>query len=382
MATSEDVKQQEQRPQTPSTKTVKLKIPIDTDKLAKIKKTKASTKKSKGKRGAAGATAFPKHSINKCLRIPQGVLEQHAGKECTDKEAAKYAGLGYNGDIGVEISSAIKYGLLERPAPGTVKPTELVRKIVRPQKTGDKTDALRAAILNAPVIADVYKNYRGENLPDHQFLINTVVDTFKVPGDRAEAFVSIFTESLKDASLVEDMGNGKLRVLDITHRADATSQAADDHLKKLSKGVDVVATDTCFVMQPFAAPLGAYYATVYEPAIKKAGLTAVRADAEIFGTGKIIDQIWQGINSARILVAELTTRNANVFYELGLAHALRKPVVLVSSNEDDVPFDIRHVRVVYYDVTDPFWGAKLVDKIAEKIMSALKDPKDAILFPK
>jgi hypothetical protein len=41
---------------------------------------------------------------------------------------------------------------------------------------------------------------------------------------------------------------------------------------------------------------------------------------------------------------------------LGLAHALEKPVVLVSSNEADVPFDLQHIRVIYYDVNDPFWG--------------------------
>jgi hypothetical protein len=82
------------------------------------------------------------------------------------------------------------------------------------------------------------------------------------------------------------------------------------------------------------------------------------------------------------LVAELTSRNANVFYELGLAHALKKPVVLISSNQEDVPFDIRHVRVIYYDVNDPFWGSKLIDKVAENIVSALRDPSDATLFKK
>jgi len=57
-------------------------------------------------------------------------------------------------------------------------------------------------------------------------------------------------------------------------------------------------------------------------------------------------------------------------------------VVLVSSNEGDVPFDVRHVRVIYYDVTDPFWGEKLIAKVAENIVSALKNPYEAILFPK
>ncbi len=79
-------------------------------------------------------------------------------------------------------------------------------------------------------------------------------------------------------------------------------------------------------------------------------------------------------------MAELTKRNPNVLYELGLAHALKKPVVLVSSNEEDVPFDVKHVRVIYYDVTDPFWGSKLIDKAAENILSALKNPTEAVLF--
>jgi len=117
---------------------------------------------------------------------------------------------------------------------------------------------------------------------------------------------------------------------------------------------------------------------VYKPAIEKAGLKPVRADNEIFGSGKIIDQIWSEINSAKVLVAELTSRNPNVFYELGLSHALQKPVVLVSSNEEDVPFDLHHIRVIYYDVTDPFWGTKLIDKIAENVLSAIKNPEEAI----
>jgi hypothetical protein len=74
----------------------------------------------------------------------------------------------------------------------------------------------------------------------------------------------------------------------------------------------------------------------------------------------------------------MTNRNPNVFYELGLAHALEKPVVLVSSNEADVPFDLQHIRVIYYDVNDPFWGSKLIDKISENILSALDNPEEAI----
>jgi hypothetical protein len=357
--------------------------------LTKAKKKKGRKGRKRNKqpatstttRGGAGRVAFPKDSLAKCLRIPQGVIEQNAGNECADREAAAFAKIGWTGLVGVEISSAIKYGLLERPSSGKVKPTELARKVIRPQQPQDRLDGLREADLQAPVVGDMYKRYRGENLPDRQFLVNTAVDSFKVKKEHVDAFIDVFLQSLKDAELLEDVGEGKIRVLDATLPAEVGSGVGEEQIKKLSKGVTVQATDTCFVMMPFVEPLGGYYATVYQPAVDKAKLKAVRADAEIYGTGKIIDQIWSGIHSARVLVAELTGRNPNVLYELGLAHALRKPVVLVSSNKDDVPFDVRHVRVIYYDMRDPFWGTKLIDKVAENILSALKNPEEAILFP-
>jgi hypothetical protein len=105
----------------------------------------------------------------------------------------------------------------------------------------------------------------------------------------------------------------------------------------------------------------------------------VRADSEIFGTGKIIDQIMIGMSNAKVLVAELTGRNPNVFYELGVAHALKKPVVLVTADEQDIPFDVRHIRVMTYDKNDPFWGEKLITKVSENVVSAIKNPAEAIL---
>src|SRR4051794_17306122 len=72
---------------------------------------KKSTKKAAGTgraRGGAGRVKFPKHSILGCIRIPQAILEQNVGEACTDKEGAAFAKVGWNGDVGVEIGSAIK----------------------------------------------------------------------------------------------------------------------------------------------------------------------------------------------------------------------------------------------------------------------------------
>lgn len=342
-------------------------------------KTAATDKRKRATPPGSPAAKYPRHPVDKSLRIPQAILEQNAGKECTDKESASFLGVGAAGPYAVEVSSGIKYGFLERPTPGKLAVTNRAKRVLRPQEPGDELRGLREAVLAAPIFAEVYGHYRGENLPDSKFLQNALTDKFKVPAEKVKEFVDVFTASLKAAELLVDH-DGKLRVIDTTSAPGETGTAADSPtLKKLERTVKVGATDRCFVMMPFGPPLGSYYETVYKPAIEKAGLQPVRADAEIFGAGKIMDQIWSGIRSAKVLVAELTLRNPNVFYELGLAHALKKPVVLVSSNESDVPFDLHHIRVIYYDVNDPFWGQKLIAKVAENILSAIEHPEEAVL---
>ncbi len=156
----------------------------DSPKKRRATRRKRRSKKKKGegaKRGGATLT-YPKHHILQALRIPQAVLTNNAGKDCTDRDAVKFAGLGWSGVYATEISSALKYGLLQRPTAGRVEPTERTRRIFRPQKPHDKRDAIREGVLSAPVVGDVYRHYRGENLPeDRSFLANTVTESFWHP---------------------------------------------------------------------------------------------------------------------------------------------------------------------------------------------------------
>ena len=344
------------------------------------KKTAKPTRKPRhAKPAPAGGSKakFPRHPVGKAIRIPQAILDQNAGKACSRADAAKFLGLGSPaGPFSVEISSALKYGFLEQPEAGHIQPSALAKKVLRPQSPTDTIDGYRQAVMRAPDISEVYQHYRGENLPDDQFLRNTVVETYKVPSDSFQEFKQVFLESLETAELISKHGD-KIRITDVA-AGDAAGPPVSDRLRKLEKATNVGVNDSCFVMQPFASPLGEYYEKIYRPAIEKAGLRPVRADAEIFATGKIMDQVWSGINAAKVLVAELTTRNPNVFYELGLAHAMKKPVVLVSAKEEDVPFDLQHIRVIYYDMSDPFWGSKLIEKVAENILSAIQNPEEAV----
>lgn len=135
--------------------------------------------------------------------------------------------------------------------------------------------------------------------------------------------------------------------------------------------------DTCFVIAPFKEPFDAYFSRIIKPAIEDVGLYAVRGDS-LYRPSSIVDDIWQGIQTAHVLIAELTERNANVFYELGLAHALSKPVILLSQTIDDVPFDLRGIRVILYDKDDPDWGSALRGSLSKALREVLDNPLDAI----
>ena len=138
--------------------------------------------------------------------------------------------------------------------------------------------------------------------------------------------------------------------------------------------------DTCFMLMPFGGWNDKYYEQIYKVAIKDAGFEPVRAD-DLFHTGSVVDQIWEQVRKAKVLLAELTGKNANVFYELGLSHAQGKPVVFITGNIDDVPFDLRHLRVIVYNIREPDWANKLRNDISVYLKNAKADPTKSIPTP-
>jgi hypothetical protein len=126
----------------------------------------------------------------------------------------------------------------------------------------------------------------------------------------------------------------------------------------------------CFVLMPFSEKFQPLYDDHVLPVIRRSGLRCERAD-DIRGTSLITHDIWEYINRARFLVAELTDRNPNVFYELGLAHALSKDVILLTQSMDSVPFDLKALRCIRYDFT-PRGVEKLEKALAATIEVLVK----------
>lgn len=108
-------------------------------------------------------------------------------------------------------------------------------------------------------------------------------------------------------------------------------------------------TRTAFVIMPFSEDFQPVYDLFIKPGLEAAGLQPIRAD-DIRSQRNILQDIVEGIETTALVVADLTDSNPNVFYELGLAHALERPVILLTQSLDDVPFDLQSYRLITYDV--------------------------------
>ena len=115
---------------------------------------------------------------------------------------------------------------------------------------------------------------------------------------------------------------------------------------------------TCFVI----APIGPQESEtrkrsdqvlkhIIRPAANSCGYNAIRAD-EISEPGIITSQVIQHIVDDPLVVADLTERNPNVFYELALRHALRKPLVQIMAKGEPIPFDVAGTRTIPVDHHD------------------------------
>jgi len=102
-----------------------------------------------------------------------------------------------------------------------------------------------------------------------------------------------------------------------------------------------------FVLMPFDDKLKDRYKFGIQGAAEDVGAYAERVDDQMFTEG-ILERIFNQINKADVIVADMTGRNSNVFYEVGYAHALGKIVLLLTENVEDIPFDLNYKQHIVH----------------------------------
>jgi hypothetical protein len=129
--------------------------------------------------------------------------------------------------------------------------------------------------------------------------------------------------------------------------------------------------NTGFILMPFSDDFELVHEAIRE-GINSSRLEPLRAD-DIFSTRSGMEKILRGIAEAEVVVADMTGRNANVFYEAGIAHTIKDNVVLLTQDIDDIPFDFRHIDHIEYTPTDGGLKA-LTDELSQVIANLPSEP--------
>lgn len=159
---------------------------------------------------------------------------------------------------------------------------------------------------------------------------------------------------------------------------------------KNSRGRSSAATsldDTCFVISPIGDDdsqerrhADLVLGSLIEPALEDLGLHAVLAD-KISKPGLITGQALDHLTRAKIVIADLSFGNPNVYYELALRQALRKPLVQITRASDRLPFDVGQFRTVVIDMTDNYTLVPALElqrqEISRQCRAALEDGEAA-----
>ena len=182
-----------------------------------------------------------------------------------------------------------------------------------------------------------------------------------------EGFTKQAREAAKDLIDLLEIADLQQRVKGMASELKAATLEVDEDVRRKASN-PVKEQPRIFVLMPFASEFLDVYVLGIREVAEKLGFTVDRAD-DIEHNGNILDVVQQKIRQADIVIADMSTRNANVFYEIGFAHAVNRPTVLLCRNTDTVPFDLQSINYIKY--------AGIVDlrERLEKRLKALREER-------
>jgi hypothetical protein len=311
------------------------------------------------------------------------------------------------------VTNSARYGLTEGSYQAeTLTLTEEGLKAVNPDSfPRERARAqFKLAIEGIPPFHALYERFTGAKLPAQQVMRDFLTSEQDMNEEDAKEAVELFILNAREIGLIQTL-SGAERILTLDHMLDELPKAANAKPRPETDGIGngaggptsiasvgtrvtrVATSDldkTCFYITPIGEEgseqrkhADLLLGQIVEPAIDELGLdlTVVRAD-KMTQPGMISQQILQHVLGSRLVVADLSFHNPNVFYELAIRHATKLPTVLISRTADRVPFDIADLRVVRLDMTDLYafvpqmeaWRAELTQHARQ----ALEQPDAAV----
>ncbi len=188
-----------------------------------------------------------------------------------------------------------------------------------------------------------------------------IVATIVQSGEAERGILVSYAGFTKDAHLTAKHANIKLlQYKDIvanTNKIENDNHSAIETIKNIyfkrkDKLHEEKEGEEIFIIMPFASDYDDLFFYGIMGAVNAFKAVCKRAD-KIEYTGDIMQEVYKSIQDAKIIIAEVSDHNVNVFYELGYAHALKKPVILLTKDVSKTPFDISgYNHIIYNGIQD------------------------------
>ncbi|GAB4503257.1 MAG: hypothetical protein Fur0043_02490 [Anaerolineales bacterium] len=141
---------------------------------------------------------------------------------------------------------------------------------------------------------------------------------------------------------------------------------------------DVECANNAFVLMPFMQEFDDVFECI-KRSLDKIGISCTRAD-DTSRPGIVIEQIRKGIQTSKIIIADVTRKNPNVYFEMGLAHATPRNVILITQSPDDVSDKIGITRYIRYDKST--WeGAHKFEEELQRAVKEIKGSDETVFDP-
>jgi hypothetical protein len=294
------------------------------------------------------------------------------------------------------ITNSNKYGLIEGGYQAEfLKLTQKGARAVDDEIPRREQAKARAelAVLDIPVFNQLYEKFCGSKLPPRAALIDAASD-FSIPTELGEECVDTFIVNVRFAGLLQTL-SGSERLITLDHFLDSLPASGVGNTPRIAHtfegagGALITASSaefekTCFYITPIGDEgseqrkhSDLFLGSIVEPAMDQFGLKVIRADA-IDKPGTITRQIIDYILRSRLVIADLSFHNPNVFYELAIRHAVKLPIVQIIRLSERVPFDLNQMRTIRIDTSDIYSLVPKIEsyrsEIASQTRRVLEDP--------
>jgi hypothetical protein len=260
------------------------------------------------------------------------------------------------------------------------------------------------AIDNVAPFKSIYEKYVGNRLPTVEALRDAAREA-QVPDEYLAECVETFLANARDLGFIRtiagsehlvsveaalDLLPGQASPMHVSTGSQTTEpsrvEGREGEPPRLHSAQDDL-SNVCFIVSPIGDEdsiqrkhADLILSAFIEPALEALGMVAVRAD-RISKPGLITGQVIDHIVRSKLVIADLSFGNPNVYYELALRHAIRKPIVQLIRRGDPLPFDVGQFRTVEIDMTDIFTLVPQIDlhrqEITRQARAAMSDGSES-----